>query len=115
MGKGSEVDGFLPLKPAHYLILLSLVESELHGYGLKKAIVARTGGQVRLGAGSLYRSLAQLTDAELIEPVDRDPDPLEDERRSYFRITRKGREVAAAETNRLAALVAGARAAGVGG
>lgn len=110
-----DVKALLPLRPAHYLILLSLSESELHGYGLKKAIAARTAGQVKLGAGSLYRSLAQLTDLALIEPAEREPDPLEDERRSYFRITRRGSEAVAAETARLAALVEGARALGIGG
>ena len=107
---------FLPLKQAHYLILLCLARTELHGYGLKKAIAKRTEGRVVLGAGSLYRSLQQLTDRGLIEPSDAPVDPdLDDERRSYFRLTDLGRAAAEAETERLAALVAGARAIGLGG
>jgi DNA-binding PadR family transcriptional regulator len=110
----SDVAELLPLKPAHYLILLSLAEVELHGYGLKKDIARRTGGRVILGAGSLYRSLHQLAERRLIEPSAREADPvLEDERRSYFRITDFGRAVAAAETERLAELVDDARAAGL--
>ena len=104
-----------PLKPAHYLILLSLAGGEQHGYALKKAIAARTDGAVRLGAGSLYRSLSQLSEAGLIAPVADRPDPaLDDERRTYFRLTAEGRSAAAAETDRLARLVAGARAEGLG-
>ena len=48
---------FLPLKPSHYLILLALTSGDLHGYALKKDIEERTEGRVRLGAGSLYRSI----------------------------------------------------------
>jgi DNA-binding PadR family transcriptional regulator len=110
-----DVDSMLPLRPAHYLILVSLAEGDLHGYGLKKAIARRTDGRVVLGAGSLYRALAQLSEMGLIEPSHRRPDSLlDDERRSYFRITGAGRRAAAAETDRLAALVEGARAAGLG-
>lgn len=105
-----------PLKPAHYLILLSLAGGEQHGYALKKAISARTDGAVKLGAGSLYRSLNQLSEAGLIAPIEERPDPaIDDERRTYFRLTDDGREAAAAETERLARLVAGARAEGLGG
>lgn len=105
-----------PLKPAHYLILVSLARADLHGYGLKKAIARRTDGRVTIGAGSLYRSLSQLADRGLIEPTESRPDPaLDDERRTYFRLTELGRRAAAAETDRLAELVSGAREAGLGG
>jgi len=104
-----------PLKPAHYLILLSLAGGDLHGYGLKKAIQRRTDGEVTLGAGSLYRSLSQLVERGLIAPSGQRPDPvLDDERRTYFRITDQGRQAAATETERLARLVEGARAEGLG-
>ena len=105
----------LALRHAHYLILISLAEGELHGYALKKVIGLRTDGRVQLGAGSLYRSLGQLVDRGLIEKSGHKPDGiLEDERRTYFRLTPKGRDAAAAETERLARLVADARALGIG-
>ena len=107
---------FLPLKQAHYLILLALTEGDQHGYALKKSIEERTDGHVRLGAGSLYRSIAQLQERGLVEASDWRPDPDDDDhRREYLRLTELGRRVASAETERLAALVAGARAAGLGG
>lgn len=106
----------LPLKQAHYLILLALTGGDLHGYGIKKAVAERTEGRVRLGAGSLYRSIGLLQDRGLIEASDWRPDPrVDDERREYLRLTELGRRVAAAETDRLAALVSSARAAGLGG
>ena len=105
---------FLPLRPVHYLILLALSESDLHGYGLKKDIARRTDGKVKLGAGSLYRSISQLVDNGLIEPSDWRPDPvLDDERRSYYRMTDLGRRTAIAETERLEGLLQGARASGL--
>jgi len=108
--KTVEVDDLLPLKPALYLILLALTEGDLHGYALKKEILHRTDGRVRLGAGTLYRSIRQLVDLGLIEESDQRPDPaLDDERRSYYRLTQFGRQAAHAETERLADLVRIAR------
>lgn len=101
----------LPLKHLDYLALLSLADQDLHGYGIKKEIERRTEGRLSPGAGSLYRCLGQLEDRGLIEESSWRPDPaLDDDRRRYFRITRWGREVAAAETDRLASLVRAARA-----
>ena len=104
----------LPLKPAHYLILLALADADLHGYALKKEIARRTDDAVKLGAGSLYRSISQLVDRSLIEESDLRPQAgFDDDRRTYFRLTPLGRRTAAAETDRLAQLVAGARASGL--
>lgn len=103
-----------PLKPTHYLILLSLAEADLHGYAIKKAIADRTDGRVKVGAGSLYRTLGQLRDRGLIEASAWRPDPgLDDKRRTYFRLTEAGRRAASAETERLERLVADARASGL--
>lgn len=105
---------YLPLRPAHYLILLSLAEGDLHGYAIKKDVARRTEGRVRLGAGSLYRSLAQLEDDGLVAESEWRPrEALDDDRRRYLRLTSRGRAVAAAETERLARLVEGARAVGI--
>lgn len=105
----------LPLKQAHYLILLALTEGAMHGYAIKKSVAARTEGAVRLGAGSLYRSISQLQEWGLIAESDWRPEAhLDDGRRSYLEITDLGRRVAGAETDRLAALVAFAHATGLG-
>jgi DNA-binding PadR family transcriptional regulator len=101
-----------PLKPATFLILLSLAEGERHGYALRKAVLQKTGGQLELGPATLYRSLHQLTEAGLIEESDSRPVPeLDDERRRYYRLTPAGRELAGAEARRLARLVGAAREA----
>ncbi len=111
-----DVDDLLPLKPALYVILLALTDGDRHGYGIKKEILRRTDGKVKLGAGTLYRSIRQLVDLELIRESDKRPDPaLDDERRKYFRLTRLGRSVAQAETERLAVLVQVARSSRLAG
>lgn len=115
MGTTKAPEEHLPLRQQHYLILLALTEGDLHGYALKKAVHRRSDGRISPGAGSLYRSIEQLEEAGLIEPSDWRPEPeMDDERRTYLRLTELGRRVAGAETERLASLVAMARASGLG-
>lgn len=101
---------FLPLKPNDYLLLLALADGDRHAYALKKDVARRTDDRVRLGPGTLHRSLAGLVDRGLAQESPNRPDPeRDDQRRRYYRLTALGRAVAAAETDRLAALVAAAR------
>jgi len=103
-------DHRLPLKPLHFLMLISLLDGERHPYGLKKDLEAREGGRLRLGAGTLYRAIQQLVDVGLIAESDRRPvRELDDERRTYYRVTTLGRQAAAAEARRLTALVGSSR------
>ena len=100
----------LPLKPLHLLMLLTLVDGERHAYGIKKDRAAR-GAYRDVGPGTLYRSIAQLIAAGLIEESERRPvAELDDERRRYYQLTAFGRRVLAAEAARLESLVAAARA-----
>ncbi|HEX2091339.1 MAG TPA: PadR family transcriptional regulator [Longimicrobiaceae bacterium] len=103
-------DGFLPLTPATFHILLSLVDEERHGYGIMREVEERTGGELRLGPGTLYGSLKRMLGEGLVEEAGERPDPgMDDERRRYYRITSLGRTVASAEARRLASLVRLAR------
>jgi DNA-binding PadR family transcriptional regulator len=65
-----------------------------------------SGGEVRLGPGTLYT--ASLAAAGLIEECDSS-----DERRRLYRVTRKGKQAAAAEAEQLSALVRAARKRGL--
>jgi len=105
------VDRFLPLKPDVFLILLILADADHHGYGLIQEAEERTEGKVRLQAGALYRRLKWMLEEGLIEELDpaEVPGGIEDERRRYYRITGRGRTVAAAEAARMASLVETAR------
>ena len=101
---------FLPLTPAVFHVLLALVDADRHGYGIAKEVSARTADTVRLGPGTLYGTLTRLTDAGLVEERPGRGRASADDRRRYYRITPLGREVARAEAQRLASLVAVARA-----
>lgn len=104
----------LPLTPATLNILLSLAETERHGYGIMREVEARTDGTVRLGPGTLYRSIKQMLAAGLIEESAERPDPaLDDQRRRYYRLTGLGRRVAVAELDRLESIVHAGRARGL--
>jgi DNA-binding PadR family transcriptional regulator len=101
---------FLPLKPALFHILLALADGDRHGYGIMMEIEMRTKGAVRLGPATLYGSIKRLLNDGLIEESETRPDPsLDDERRRYYRLTRFGRRVTIAETERLESLVREAR------
>ena len=96
----------LPLTPAVFHILLSLSDSERHGYGISKEVAARTDGTVRLGPGTLYGTLTRLLAADLVdETATPESRGAADPRRRYYRLTPLGRAVARAEARRLADLV----------
>ena len=101
-------ESFLPLTAVVFEILVSLATGERHGYSIMTDVRARTGGSLR--PGSLYRALNRLLEAGLIVELDERPGPDEDdERRRYYALTPKGREVARGEARRLEALVDMAR------
>lgn len=105
-----DVASLLPLTPLAFEILLSLAGDDRHGYHIMQAVAQRTGGRIRLHAGTLYRAIARLVDESLIEELEERRDPDTDERRRYYRLTAFGREVAKAEAARLESQVRAARA-----
>ena len=103
----------LPLPPATFHILLAVADEERHGYAILQDVEERTGGELRLSAGTLYRSIARMVEQGLIAEVHRRRAIGDDERRRYYRLTPFGTEVARAELRRLSQLVRLARARGV--
>jgi DNA-binding PadR family transcriptional regulator len=99
-------EAFLPLKPHWFHVLLSLADQEQHGYGIMQEVLERTEGKVRLWPATLYGTIKRLIEAELIEESEDRPAPeLDDARRKYYRLTKLGRRVLAAESERLEDLV----------
>jgi len=104
----------LPLQPATFHILLALTGEDRHGYAIIQEVAARTGGEVKLSAGTLYRSIQRMLEQGLISEPRRRPAPaLDDPRRRYYRITPLGTAAARAEAYRLEQLVKLARSHGL--
>ena len=104
----------LPLPTATFHILLALATEDRHGYAIIQDVAARTGGTVRLSAGTLYRSIQRMLEQDLVVEVMTRPAPeKDDERRRYYRITAFGMAVARAEARRLRELVRLASASGL--
>ena len=100
----------LPLPSATFHILLALSENDRHGYAIIQDVAARTDGELKLSAGTLYRSIQRMLEQSLILETRERPAPeLDDERRRYYRITPFGASVARAEARRLTQLVRMAR------
>jgi len=104
---------FLPLPAATLHILMAVAEGDRHGYAIIQDVEVRTGGELNLSAGTLYRSIQRMLEQGLLVETRERPAPeLDDERRRYYRITPLGAAVAKAEATRLAKLVRWARGMG---
>jgi len=111
--QAKEIDALLPLPAATFHILLALADDDRHGYAIIQDVAARTGGELQMSAGTLYRSIHRMLEQGLLVETSERPAPDEDdERRRYYRITPFGTAVASAEARRLAQLLRMARAAG---
>ena len=90
----------------------ALADADLHGWAIIKQIGTLTEGKTKPSTGSLYLAMVKLEDKGLIADAplrDADDDP----RRRYYTLTRLGRRVLQAETQRLSLLVNYAKRAGV--
>lgn len=89
-------------------VLLALLDRPRHGYGIMQDVEGLSGGEVRLGPGTLYTAIKRLAAAGLIEECDS-----AEERRRCYRVTRKGKLAASAEAEQLSTLVRTARKRGL--
>jgi DNA-binding PadR family transcriptional regulator len=100
-----------PLPAAAFQILLSLADTELHGYAIMRQVEEQTAGRVRLGPGTLYSSLQSLAEEGFIEEVSPGTElGSGEERRRYYRLTSQGHKIARFEAERLADVLRVARA-----
>ena len=102
----------LPLPPVTFHILVALAGGERHGYAIIQDIAARTDGELKIQAGTLYRSIQRMLEQGLVQEIG-SPILGADERRRYYRLTPFGREVAQAEARRLEQMVRLARRSGL--
>ena len=111
MRRSTRPDAMLPLTPAVFHILLALAEGARHGYAIKQAVEELSGGEVRLGPGTLYEAVQRLEDAGYIEETDpaEDPENAQVAQRRYYKLTAEGWSVLRTEMRHLARLVDHAR------
>lgn len=115
----AEVDALVPLPPATFHILMAVADQERHGYAIIQDVAERTDGELRMSAGTLYRSIQRMLEQDLIVETTkrtagaRKAGRGDDSRRRYYRITPFGTAVARAEMRRLTQLVRLARASGL--
>ena len=103
--------------PAVFALLLALVDGDRHGYALMRDVEELTGGVVRMGPGTLYRSLQRMRVDGLVEElagtIDDELSDRRAERRRVYRLTAAGRHALEDEARRLARLVDAAEGKGV--
>jgi DNA-binding PadR family transcriptional regulator len=110
----AEVDALLPLPAATFHILLAVADQERHGYAIIQDVAARTNDELRMSAGTLYRSIQRMLEQDLVAETTKRRAPVgDDSRRRYYRITPFGTAVARAEMRRLTQLVRLGRARGL--
>jgi DNA-binding PadR family transcriptional regulator len=99
-----------PLPSAAFQILLSLADSDLHGYAIMQRVHQQTNGKVKLGPGTLYSSIQGLLEDGIIEELEPGADAGANDRRRVYRLTTTGRRLVRSEAQRLADLLRVARA-----
>jgi DNA-binding PadR family transcriptional regulator len=93
-----------PLQEPTLLLLTALADEPRHGYGLIQEIDAISQGRVRMRTGTLYGALDRLVQQGLIR-VERE-EVVDGRARKVYALAEAGRDVLAAETERLRAVVA---------
>src|SRR5215467_3011606 len=94
----------LPLAPATLHILVALAAEDLHGYGIMQEVARQSGGQYKLGPGTLYDNLERLMAQGLVDEAG-GRGSREESRRRYYRLTARGRGVLSAEIARLEGVI----------
>ena len=105
------IEDLLPLSPATLHVLLALTAGDLHGYGIMLEVARQSGGQYKIGPGTLYDNIKKLLKLGLVEeaPADKSDAGADGEPRRRYRLTKLGTTVLAAETERLSGVLRHAR------
>ena len=90
----------IALTEAVYYILLSL-DQPMHGYGIMQNAETLSGGRVRLAPGTLYGALNSLLEKGWIIALPGE----KNSRKKEYQITDAGKEIVAAEIQRLEELL----------
>jgi hypothetical protein len=64
-----------PLPPATFHILVALADEDHHGCAIMQDVAARTGGELKLSAGTHYRSIQRMLEQGLFAEINSRPAP----------------------------------------
>jgi len=96
------IKSYIPMTETAYYILLSLLEPR-HGYGIIKHVEKITEGRIRLGSGTVYGTLTKMQHNDLIALF------ADEEKKTVYEITPKGKELLLAEIKRIKELYRNAK------
>jgi DNA-binding PadR family transcriptional regulator len=99
----ADPDEHLPLSPATLHVLLALSSGDLHGYGIMLEVARQSGGQYKIGPGTLYDNLKKLLSIGLVE--ESLSGKAEAQQRRRYRLTDAGSAVLLAEVQRLSGVL----------
>ncbi|MBQ2800313.1 MAG: PadR family transcriptional regulator [Lachnospiraceae bacterium] len=85
---------YIPMTETGFYILFCLRE-EMHGYNIIQKVKQMTGGEIVIGAGTMYGSLSKMEKDGLIQFVR------EEEKRKLYKITELGTEILNIELKRI--------------
>ncbi len=88
-----------PLSESYYYILLCLSKGANHGYGIMQMTDKLSGGDVKIGSGTMYGATSSMIKKGWITEVMSDEPGVE--RRRLYKLTISGREALNAEIVRL--------------
>ena len=105
-----DLQHLLPLTPAVFFILFALADGEKHGYAIMQTAYKISDNQFRMGPGTLYTTIQRLLDLDLIEETESAGGQSDHEkRRRYYKLTRTGKAMLAADISRMESVVRLAR------
>ena len=96
---------FLPLRPVEFQVLVSLSQSDRHGYAILQEVENRGEGGAVPGLATLCRAIVRLEKEALISRSEDGSADIDDERRRVYGLTPLGKAVVEAEAHRLAPMV----------
>lgn len=98
------------MKPNWFYILLSVSAAPRYGTAIQDDVRELSDGSVRLWPATLYGSLEELVEKQLLEEVPEEERPQEiSGRERFYRITRKGKAALETESSRMESLVRATR------